>query len=98
MRLSEAALPSGVQDASAEASAPPHGSAAEEEAVGFPMSEHVLTTRIVAGYHLRELACHSLVAYAERLRAAAAEALRFIGEGGHAHYTNPPKEDGMGSA
>ena len=74
MRLSEAALPSGVQDASAEASAPPHGSAAEEEAVGFPMSEHVLTTRIVAGYHLRELACHSLVAYAERLRAAAAEA------------------------
>ena len=41
---------------------------------GFPMSQLLTSKKVVAGYRVRELACHSLLAYAERLRAAAKEA------------------------
>ena len=44
------------------------------EAFGFPMSVHVRSLDVFMGYHLREHACHSLNAYAQRLR-------RCVGEG-----------------
>jgi len=38
---------------------------------GFPMSTYVRDLSIWAGFHAREAACHSLLAYAERLQASA---------------------------
>lgn len=51
------------------------GSTADAENVdGFPMSDLLRDRRMTAGYMARELACHSLLSYANRLRAAASEA------------------------
>lgn len=38
---------------------------------GFPMSKCVQSTGIVTGFYVREHACHSLLSYANKLRAAA---------------------------
>ena len=49
---------------------------------GFPMSAHVQSLGIVVGFYLREHACHSIRAYAGRLRDAAAQASHGGGGGG----------------
>ena len=46
-------------------------SGAAAHSYGFPMSAHVQSLGVVAGFPLREHACHSLIAYKERLRLAA---------------------------
>jgi hypothetical protein len=38
---------------------------------GFPLSAHGRSLKLQLGYHLRELACHSAAAYAQRLRRSA---------------------------
>ena len=43
-----------------------------ESLPGYPMSAWVTRLRVPMGFHLREMACHHLKAYSERLAAAAA--------------------------
>ena len=44
---------------------------AQASPFGFPMSDCVASLGLTAGFHIREYACHSLTAYACRLKAAA---------------------------
>jgi hypothetical protein len=44
--------------------------------MGFPMSQAAAALGLEVGYHLREHACHSLCAYADKLRRAAREGER----------------------
>ena len=37
----------------------------DEGGVGFPMSDHCAELRVRTGFHIREMACHSMVSYAQ---------------------------------